>query len=89
MKKETPKSTTAELGAVLYPLVDRVTLLEQWKHDQELAKSAVAEYVKSQPKQSPRSEQILTKDLIKIIVTALGIIGALVALLTQLHGAPK
>lgn len=73
------------LQSKVTPLVRDVDTLMQWKRDQEIAKTAVAEYVAAQPKKPNQgSNEWLNRELVKMLGVAFAIILALVSLLTQL-----
>jgi hypothetical protein len=96
-KQQTKKNpTNAEimlavqsLQKVVNPLLDDVASLKQWQRDQQIAKAAVAEYVKENPpaeQQAEKSDQWLNRELVKTLGVALAVILALVTLIAQLKG---
>lgn len=94
-RKTKRNPTNAEIMLKLEELGERVNknssaliTLNQWKRDQEIARTAVAEYVKENPKPtSPTSsDQWLNRELVKTLGVALAVILALAELLIQLRG---
>lgn len=77
--------TPAELTASLNSVIDRVDDLEDRQKEADIAKAAIAQYVKDNP--APKSQggdQWLNRELVKTLGIALAVILALVELLVQL-----
>lgn len=80
---ERKNPTNKDILIELRNMNQRLVALENWKIAEDAAKAAIEKYkaqeVRSEAK--PTSEGWLNRELVKTLVTALGIIGALVALI--------
>lgn len=76
-KKQTTPELLKEIRDQIVSINSRVINLENWKLAEDAAKKAVAEYKRDE---ASKPESIINKELVKAIIAALGIIGALVAI---------